>query len=156
MMESSNEDRSVDDQICQRVIDSVPPDVENRLRSQLTDFRSRLDSPEATAPAAVRGATRFTAWWKLSAMCAAVVLLVAVVGVVLSPQTGMAEVRAALLEQPWVHLRCVEPDQSVAQAWFSMAKDVSASRDTEAIKYEDHRLRVYYSYNPTEQVLYRG
>lgn len=154
-MDSLDDERLVDDQIRQRVTDTVPPEVERRLRAQLAGLRSRLSSPESTTPRFGVGWTSPAAWWKVSATCAVALVLVAL-WLGLSPQVSVAEMQAALLKQPWIHLRSVLPDQSVSEAWFSTQTDVSASRARDASKFEDHRLHVYYSYDSTEQVLYRG
>jgi hypothetical protein len=150
------DDRVVDDLLRKLVSDRAPLSVERRLRSQLADFRSRLSTPEPAVAIHARGRARPAAWWRLGAACAVLVVLAAVAGLVLRPQTSFAEVATAVLEQPWVHARTVHADQSVSEAWFSPGKDISASRWRGSAKYEDHRLQVYYSYNPVEQVLYRS
>ena len=151
-----SDDRFVDNQIRKRVCDSVPLPVERRLRSQLADFRSRLSTPEPDVARRARGWARPAAWWGLGATCAVVVVLVAVAGLVLRAQTSFAQVTTAVLRQPWVHLRAVHADESVGEGWFSPIKDIAASRWRGIAKYEDFRLQVYYSYDPAEQVLYRG
>lgn len=150
------EDRTVDEEIRRRVIDSVPSVVEKRLRGQLAEFRSRLSLPEATSARPAGSWRSPAAWWKASAMCAAVLVLILVGEFVLTPRSGFAEVQAALLKRPWVHLRSVGPDQAVGEAWFSTQTDISATRMPGSFKFEDHRLHVYYSYDAAEQVLYRG
>ena len=151
-----SDDRSVDDQIRRSVSDDVPPAVERRLRAQLAGFRSRLNMPEPVTARRARGWARPAAWLGLGATCAAVVLLVAVAGIIFRAQTSFAEVKSAVLEQPWVHVRTVYSDHGEGEEWFSPTKDISASRWHGSVKYEDYRLQIYYSYDPTEQVLYRG
>jgi hypothetical protein len=150
------DDDLVDNQIRESVRDSVPPPVEHRLRSQLADFRSRLSTPVPVVPRQARGWTWPAAWRRLGAACAVVVILVATAVLILRPQTSLADVANAVLGQRWVHVRTVDADQSVVEHWFSPAKDIWASRWRGSAKYEDYRLQVYYSYNPAEQVLYRG
>lgn len=154
-MDQSN-DRVINNQIRQQVSDSVPPEVESRLRSQLAVFRSQLSSPKLAGTRPVRNWTRPAAWWRLGVTSAAVVVLVAVAGLIFRPQTGFAEVTQAVLKQPWIHLRTVYSDQSIQEAWISPVKDICASQWRGATKFEDYRLRIYYSYVPAEQVVYRG
>jgi hypothetical protein len=82
--------------------------------------------------------------------------VVAVGWLVLWPRDGLAEVVAAVLEQPWVHVQSVDPDSTVSEGWFSRGREISASRSGNSTRYEDYRLKVYFSYHPKEQVLYRG
>jgi hypothetical protein len=150
------DDRLLDNQIRCSVASSVPTPVERRLRAQLADFRTRLaaKTPDATRhpPRWVRSA----AWWGLGATCAAAATVVTV-GLLVRPKSSFAEVTNAVLEQSWVHTKTIYPDQStLEESWFSAAREISASRTPESITYEDHRLRVYYTYNPGEQVLYRS
>lgn len=151
-----SDDRVVDDQIRKLVSDSAPLPVESRLRSQLADFRSRLSTPEPAMASYVRGWARAAEWWRLGATCAAAVVLVASIALLFRPQTSFAQVQAAVLRQPWIHLRTVFADQSVSEGWFSPATDIAASRGRGSIRYEDYRLQVYHSYDPEEQVVYRA
>ena len=128
--------------------DRDPFPVKRRLRSQLADSGSGLSTPEPVA-------ARLAARWRLVATCAFVVVLATVAALVLRPQTSLAEVATAVLGRPWVHVRTVHPDQSVGEAWFSPARDISAERQSGSAKYEDYRLQVYYSYKAEEQVIYR-
>lgn len=80
----------------------------------------------------------------------------AAVALLFRPQASFAEVQAAVLRQPWIHLRTVYADQSESEGWLSSSRDVSASRERGSIRYEDYRLQIYYSYDPDEQVVYRG
>jgi hypothetical protein len=84
------------------------------------------------------------------------VILIAVAGVILRPQTSFAEVSSALLEQPWIHQRTTSPDQCKAEIWYSPSRETLASRRDNSLEYEDYRLQVYYSFDPEEQVVYRG
>src|SRR5437016_3483128 len=111
MMDLSD-DLVVDNQIRKHVSESVPEAVESRLRSQLAEFRTRLNTPEPAVARHARGWARLTTRWRLGATCAAVVALVAVAGLVLRPQAGLAEVKAAVLGKTWIHLRTVLADKS--------------------------------------------
>ena len=151
-----SDDRVVDNQIRKLVSDSVPVAVERRLRSQLADFRSRLNTPEPARARHARGWTLLTARWRLGATCAVAVVLVALASLVFRAQTGLAEVKAAVLGKTWIHLRTVLADQSESEGWFSPSKEISAERQGGSARFEDYRLKVFYSYDPAEQVLYRG
>ena len=111
-----SDDRFVDDQIRMSVSDDVPP----RSRAPLALSTGRLSVTAARAESRpwhdrARGWARPAAWWGLGATCAAVVVLVAVAGLVLRPQTSFAEVTTAVLAQPWVHVRTVATDQTGAK-----------------------------------------
>lgn len=150
------DDHVTDDQIRAIVSDGPPLAVERRLRSQLADLRLRLSEPESPAAPSASGWARPAAWWRLGATCAAAVVLMAAISLLMRPQTSFAEVQAAVLRQPWIHVRAQFADQSKSESWFSPARDISASRGGEAARYEDHRLQVYYSYDPDEKTVYRG
>jgi hypothetical protein len=156
MMMNLSDDRAVDDQIRMLVSDSPPLAVERRLRAQLADFRSRRSAPEPVVARYARGWSRPAAWWRLGATCAAAVVLVTAVALLFRPQASFAQVQAAVLRQPWIHLRTVFADQSVSEGWLSPNRGVSASRGRGSVRYEDYRLQIYYSYDPDEQVVYRG
>ena len=154
-----SDDRIVDDQIRMSVSEDVPPPVERRLRARLAGFRSGLSKPGPVVTRHARAWARPGAWWGLGAACAAVVVLAALAGLVLRPQTSFAEVATAVLAQPWVHVQTAATDQTASEKgeqWFSPTKDVWASRWDGQIKYEDYRLQVFYSYIIAEHVLYRG
>jgi hypothetical protein len=150
------DDHVVDDQIRAIVSDGPPLSVERRLRSQLADLRSRLSKSESpSAPVAVSRA-RPAAWWRLGAACAAAVVLVAAISLFLRPQISFAEVQEAVLRQTWIHVRSTFADRGKGEDWFSPARNVSASRQGGALRYADHRLQIYYSYEPEEKVVYRA
>ena len=88
--------------------------------------------------------------------CAAAVVLAVALALLLPTQHSLAEVVHAMLDQSWVHQRIEEADGRVSELWYSPTKDISASRMPDLVRFEDHRLRVYYSYDPAEQVVYRG
>ena len=98
-------DHVVDNQIRKFVSTSVPVAVESRLRSQLADFRSRLSTQEPALARHAHGWVRLAAWWRLGATCAAVVALLAMAGLVLRPQAGLADVKAAVVRADRIHLR---------------------------------------------------
>jgi hypothetical protein len=144
-----------DEQLRRSVASAPPPDVEQRLRSHLDRFRSRLAAADAKAAARARR-WALPPRWGLVASCAAALILIAVTGVVLRPQSSFAEVTSAVLEQPWIHQRMTAPGQTDSEIWYSPARDVTASRHGSTLEYEDYRLQVFYSYDPAEQVVYRG
>jgi hypothetical protein len=156
-MDTQN-DSLLDDQVRLSVSSAVPAQVDRRLRSQLAEFRTRLSAADPQ-PVAVAGRRRTPLLrWNLVAGCAAVGVLAVALALLLPGLNGysFAEVRHAVLDQPWVHERIEEADGRVSELWYSPTKDISASRRPDSVRFEDHRLRVYYSYDPAEQVVYRG
>ena len=149
------DDSVLDSQIRECVSDAVPPAVEVRLRARLADFRARLGASETTAATPDRR-TRLTTWWRLGLTCAAAGLLVAVLGLLLRPRTSFAEVATAVLKQPWVHLRTARAGEGEGELWFSPARNVVATRQHDSITYEDYRLQVVDSYDPTDKVVYHA
>lgn len=116
-------------------------------------------SEQTIEPTGARRAGRWAGLarrWRLLASCVAAALLVAAAGLALRPQASFAEVQAAVQRQPWIHVRTLYADQSTSEAWFSPGRNISASRGRGAVRYDDFRLQVYYSYDPQEQVLYRA
>ena len=127
MMDISD-DRFVDDQIRKSVSDNVPPAVERRLRSQLADFRSRLSTPEpvvAPTTRAIGPARRVVGAWR--DLCRSHG----------SRGGGRAGPQAAnqlcrgddrRAQQPWVHLRSVNPGEREVKSGFHPPRNISASR----------------------------
>ncbi len=93
-------------------------------------------------------------WFGVSAAAAATIAAV-LIWCSLLPGVSLADVAAAALKQPWIHATATHPDGRTAEIWYSPAKDVSARREDKTIEYRDHALRIYYSYDRTEKVLYR-
>ncbi len=153
----TNESRFLDDEIRQHVAGavSVPPEVEHRLRSQLSEFQARLNAEETRHTLAIFRWPR-PSWHQLGVVGAAAVLLLAAMATLLRPRTSFADVASSVLKQPWVYSRIVDGQQRETECWFSPSKDISAWRRQDSIDYEDHRLQVYYSYKPTEATVYRG
>lgn len=150
------DDHVVDDQIRALVSDSPPLAVEHRLRSQVADCRLRLSKPESPAARRARVWAQLAAWRQLGAACAAAVVLVAAIAFFFRPQISFAEVQAAVLRQPWIHVRSTFADRGKGEDWFSPTRDTSAWRGDEMMRYQDYRLQVYYSYDPKEDVVYRA
>jgi hypothetical protein len=134
----------------------VPAAVDRRLREQLAEFRTRLNAADAQPGAVARRRGIPLLQWDLVAGCAAAVVLAAALALLLPTQHGLAEVAHAMLDQPWIHQRIEEAGGRVSELWYSPTRDILASRRPDSVRFEDHRLRVYYSYDPAEQVVYRG
>jgi hypothetical protein len=148
------DDNAFDDEIRRSVSDSVPPDVESRLRARLADFRSGRSAPGAAGGHPARR-WEWPAWWGIGVACASAVALLAIAPWLLGPRASFAQVTTAVLKQTWIHVRTVYGDQSDAEQWYSPSRDVSALRHTRSIEYHDDRLRVYDTYDPKEKVVYR-
>jgi hypothetical protein len=152
-MNAQNDER-IDKLIGGTVSDGVPADVHRRLRSQLKDFRHRLGAAESRArhrPATL--GRRLS--WGAAATIAAVTALAALFGWILRPRVSLADVAATLFQQPWIHGTETGPDGEIFEVWYSPTDDVSAWCRKDWIDYYDHRLKVHYSYDVAEKVLYR-
>jgi len=149
-----SENDLIDEQIRNGVASDLPPDVDRRLRGQLAEFRSRFEAV-VPARAAVFGARAWTRRrWALGAIAGGLVVLAPTV-LILRPRDSFAEVTAAVLNQPWVHVRITEADQNLGELWYSPTKNVLASRRPGSIEFEDYLLSVYDAYDPNERMLYR-
>src|SRR4051794_229158 len=135
---SAPDDTILDSQLRECVPDALPPEGEARLRARLAEFRSRLDVRETVAATRARHA-RAIAGWKLGLTCAAAVLLVAVLGLLLQPRTSLADVATAVLERPWVHLTTARDGDARGEGemWYSPARNIVATRRPDAMTYED-------------------
>jgi hypothetical protein len=144
----------VDELIRKALPDEVPPVAIRRLGSQLAEFRAQLSTAEP--PSHGVGMWARPARWGLGITVAAAIVVAATVGLVLRAQTSFAEVAAAALKMPWIHVQQARVDGTTGEAWYSPTLAISASRSRESIEYRDYRLQVDYSYDPKDQVLYRG
>jgi len=152
-----SQDTFLDNRIREGASETVPPlEVERRLQGQLAAFRDRLEGSEWTV------AFRDPRWgwptWRRLGIVGMAAVAVAVVGlIIVRPRSGFAEVVDAVLKQPWVHTRTTfGSDRRVWEDWVSPINDIVASKDPDSIRYEDYRLKVYDSYDPAEEVVYRG
>lgn len=132
----------------------VPDEVQQRLRSQLADFRANL-AEKRRPPVAWLTESRRTVWLGLGATAAAVALMASLTTILLRPQVSFADVVAAIQQFPWVHVSATDVDGETRELWYSPRDDLSASRSKDWIEYRDHKLRVYYSYDVREGILYR-
>jgi hypothetical protein len=90
----------------------------------------------------------------LTAAAAALVLLG--VGLWLArPMASWADVAHAVQEKTWIHGTIKDRDGATREVWLSPTRGVSAARDRDEVRFFDQRLRVYYSYQPKDQVLLR-
>jgi hypothetical protein len=151
---SFRDDDLLDDELRTSLADIVPQAVESRLRGRLAAFKARVGSPGSADPMRHPRA-RLKRWWPVSLSCAAAVLLVAIAGMLLRPRTSFAEVAQALLDRPWVHMRTTGVDQGEMETWFSPAKNVIAMKRSDAIVYEDYRLRISETYDTKDGVITR-
>lgn len=152
---SKPDDSLLDEAIRRNVSGTVPPMVEQKLRARLAEFRSRLAQEQPAQ--AIRGPF----WlrpplWGLGATCAAVVVLGIAAGLLFRPRTSFAETAAAVLQQPWVHVQMTCAGQPRIEQWLSPGHDINASKRADDIRYEDHRLQVFYTYDTQEKVVYRA
>jgi hypothetical protein len=131
----------------------VPPEVEARVRARLAEFRAGLSAGKTIAAPPTRRA-RLTGRWKLGLSCAAAGLLVASVGFLLWPRTSLAELAAAVLQQPWIHLRVTSTGNGESDYWYSPDRNVVAARQADRTTYRDYRLKVADVYEAKDKVVY--
>src|SRR5262249_54503065 len=71
------------------------------------------------------------------------------------PPVSWADVARAVQDKPWIHGTVKERDSATREVWLAPTRGISAARDSDEIRFFDQRLRVYYSYQPKDQVLLR-
>ena len=151
---NTENNRYIDEMIGNVLEDNVPADVDRRLRAELENFRRRLE--EVNEPAAHRSMTLGRrVWFGVSAAAAAMIAVAALIWWSLLPGVSLADVAAAVLRQPWIHVTETDPNGGKNEFWYSPVKDVSAWHDKDWIEYRDHRARLYYAYDLHDKVLYR-
>jgi Protein of unknown function (DUF1559) len=91
----------------------------------------------------------------LVATAAAAVLGAAVTVWLTRPAYLWAGVTDAVQARPWIHAVGTGPGGERWEFWLSPRQQVSAGRFGPSVRYHDHRLRIYYSYDSTERILYR-
>jgi len=149
---SESHDR-IDELLGNVLSDAVPDHVNQRLRSQMADFRLKLAERHSRRS---KSSIAFRRRMLIGSVAAAAMLLVAIsILWVLRPQASFADVIAAVQRLPWIHVSITNPDGKKREVWYSAKDDVSASRSKDWIEYYDHKLKVYYSYDVGEEVLYR-
>ena len=150
---NTEDDRHIDQLIGNVLEDNVPADVDRRLRSQLEAFRSQLGEASKSPVCPPRTLGR-RVWFGVSAAAAATIAA-ALIWWSFLPGVSLADVAAAVLKQPWIHVTETDPSGGKNELWYSPVKDVSAWHDKDWIEYRDHRVRVYYAYDLHDKVLYR-
>ncbi len=149
---SEQSDR-IDEMVGGLLTDDVPEQVGRRLRSQLADFRSRLAGKEALLM--TRSVDFRRRVWIGMAAAAATVLIVSGALLVMRPQVSFADVVAAVQLLPWIHISDTDVNGEKREIWYSTMNDISATCDKGWIEYFDHKLKIHYSYDIGEKVLYR-
>jgi hypothetical protein len=152
---SMPEDSVLENQLRECVSDTVPPEVEVRLRARLAEFHSRLNARE-TVDATPGRRARLTMSWKLGLSCAAAGLLIAALGLLLWPRTSLADVAAALFQQSWVHSQTASNFDGESEFWYSPSRNIVAMRRPNWTTYEDYRLQFVDSYEARDKVVYRS
>lgn len=143
------------DRLLYSVMDvDVPLDVEQKLRSQLSDFRSQTILIERKT-ISWQGIWSDGLWSRLAATASVVIVATAVVVWGLRPRTSFAEVAKAALKLPWIHVTTTNSTGDSNETWYSASNGISASRFGGWTEYRDHRLKVYYSYDSEDGILYR-
>jgi len=141
---NATDDHDFDEQLRALAADP-PPEVVRRLRARLDDFRMQNDDERP------RLARR-----RLGFAFAAPAAGMAAVGLALQARPSFAQVASAVLKRPWVHVRITEGGRDVGESWSSPTRGVSAWRQGGTLQYDDLRTRVYHSYDPDDDAVYRG
>ena len=146
------DDSRLDERIITGLSGNPPAAVEERLHSQLVDFRRRLAAPHPIAVdrGPIWGRPR---WWGLGIAVAALVAALMIALFLRSP-ASLADVTGAVFAKPWIHVEIAGLGR-LAEAWYSPSKGITASRSPDSIQYIDHQVLIEYSYHPREQTLYR-
>jgi hypothetical protein len=150
-----------DDAVAQELLRSadrheveLPGEVVERVRAKLHEHtvRSSITVPGRRAARWVK-----RAWFAAAGAAAAVV-----VAIVLSlPSSGVAwsQVAEAVRAVPWIHIKVAGPEGDVREIWFSLSRNVVASRGIECgatqISYDDLRAGVRHCYDSEKKKLYR-
>ncbi len=101
---NTENNQHIDELIGNVLEDNVPADVDRRLRWQLENFRRQLgERDQPPVHRSMRLGRRV--WFGVSAAAAAMIVVAAVIGWSLSPGVSLADVAAAVLKQPWIHVR---------------------------------------------------
>ena len=130
-----------------RVMSSLPSDVQSNDRQAVSSKPTAL----------VSRARNWRRWiFGIVTVAALTLMLLFHFG---STSVSLADVAQAVSRKTWIHVNlrasAGETDSLEEEAWHSPIHDVSATRRKEWIRFEDHRLKVDYSYDATERVLYR-
>ena len=146
------DDSRLDERILTGLSGNLPAAVEERLRSQLVDFRRRLAAPY---PIAVERGPLWVRprWWGLGIAVAALAPALAIALFLRSP-ASLADVTSAVFAKPWIHVEITGLGR-LTEAWYSPSRGITASRAPDSIQYIDHQVLIEYSYHPREQTLYR-
>lgn len=151
---NSQEEHDVD-RLLHEVMDvAVPADVERKMRSQLSDFQSQT-IPLDRLPTPRQRIWSHRTLSGLAAMATAAIVLITVVAWSVRPHTSFAAVANAALHQSWIHVTTTDSNGETNETWYSPSRGISASRYNGWTEYRDHRLKVFYSYDKEEGVLYR-
>jgi hypothetical protein len=143
---NATDDHDFDEQL-RALASDPPPEVARRLRARFDDFRMQHN---AERPRLARRRLGF------GFACAAAAAVMAAIGLALQARPGFAQVASAVLKRPWVHVRISEGGRDVCESWYSPTRGISAWRQGGTLQYDDLRTRVYHSYDPDDDAVYRG
>src|ERR1700722_1292100 len=113
---NSSEDHLVDVCLLDKLADDVPADVEQRLRSQLAEFRGRLAQPTVLSSDR-RRRQAVSRWWKGGAAIAGAVAI-AMALVLFRSRASLADVATAVFAKPWIHVRITSTPGRESEAWY--------------------------------------
>ncbi len=122
--------------------DTVPTEVETRLRGQLNNLREQLSEKTVVTPSRPPISTRVT-WLSISTVAAAV--LACVVWLNGSGGNAWAEVVRAIGPMQWI--RFTSLDNVDHQIWASPGKGIVANKNARQIRFADRQQRVSFDYD---------
>lgn len=125
-----------------RVMDIAPAEISS----------GKLETEQDPASSRAVRTTKRRLWFGV-AVGVAVVTVMAVIPFT-ATAVSLADVAHAVSRQPWIHVT-EHASYGNREVWYSPVDDVSATRKDDWIEYFDHKLKVFYSYDIAEGVLYR-
>lgn len=146
-----------------KMLDEVLQDLTGNLQLAVEQIHRESISEQAMQQALCRARARAVAPIRhgrllrrgFLACGAAAAILLSLTPWIGSPSYSWGEVVQAVRKVPWLHSISKGPGNDVQEFWLSPAQGISASRWDKRVEYRDHKLRIYWSYDPEESVLYR-
>lgn len=143
------------DLLCPAENPQILPEVDQRLRARLEDFRQQLDAQEARVEGARKARPALHRWIRAVAFGAAAAILIVVMWRLTVSGDAWAEVLESVKGRPWVHCAGEMQDGKSIEVWISLPRRIVASRVGELVSYADLDLRVSFLYRPEKKQLYR-
>ena len=132
--------------------DGLPPEVEQRLRGRLEEFRACVEdsAPIYKQSGAESNRSQRTIWIFVAGL-AACVLIVAIISLNLTRASAWADVVESVQKQPWIRYNRVGPDEPRMEFWFYSSKQ----KRTLALCFGDVDFASYVDFERREDLTYR-